>query len=69
MILETARLRLRRLTPADEEALHRVLSDPIAMEHYPKPFDRAMTHQWIERNLHNYKELGCGLSFTSRIPR
>ena len=61
MILETARLLLRRLTLADEEALHRVLSDPIAMEHYPKPFDRAMTHQWIERNLRRYRELGFGL--------
>ena len=61
MILETARLQLRTLKPTDEQALHRILSDPIAMEHYPKPFDRAMTHRWIERNLRRYRELGFGL--------
>ena len=61
MILETARLQLRPLTPADEEALQQVLSDPIAMKHYPKPFDRAMTHRWVEWNLRNYEEFGFGL--------
>ena len=61
MILETARLQLRLLTPADKEALHCVLSDPIAMEHYPKPFSQEMTHRWIEWNLRNYQEFGFGL--------
>ena len=61
MILETDRLLLRQLTMADTEKLHRVLSDPIAMTHYPRPFDREMTIRWIDRNLQSYAELGFGL--------
>lgn len=36
-VLETARLRLRRLTLDDADALHAVLGDPVAMAHDPKP--------------------------------
>ena len=40
-ILETERLVLRRLTPADIEASLDVLGDPVAMEHYLYWTDRA----------------------------
>lgn len=60
-ILETTRLRLRELTLDDLEQLHPILSDPIAMQHYPKPFDREMTEGWIEWSLRNYAEHGFGL--------
>lgn len=60
-VLRTRRLTLRQLTPADVDALHVVLSDPIAMRHYPKPFDRGMTTGWIEWSLRNYARHGFGL--------
>ncbi|MBI2921937.1 MAG: GNAT family N-acetyltransferase [Planctomycetes bacterium] len=60
-ILETARLCLRPLTLEDTDALHAVLGDPIAMVHYPKPYDREMTVGWIEWNLRNYAKYGFGL--------
>jgi len=60
-VLATGRFRLRELTPRDLPALHRVLSDPVAMAHYPRPFDRDMTKGWIEWNLRNYARHGFGL--------
>jgi RimJ/RimL family protein N-acetyltransferase len=61
IMLETHRLRLRRITLDDVDDLHAVFSDPVAMQHYPKPFDRQMTIGWIEWNLRNYAEHGFGL--------
>ena len=61
MTIETKRLFLRELTHDDIEPLHAVLSDPVAMRHYPKPFDREMTRKWIEWNLENYAVHGFGL--------
>ncbi len=60
-ILVTRRLRLRRLTLDDLDDLHAVLSDPVAMAHYPTPFGRDMTRGWIEWNLRSYAEHGFGL--------
>lgn len=60
-VLETERLRLRELALGDLDALHEILSDPVGMQHYPKPFDREMTRKWIEWNLRNYFEHGFGL--------
>lgn len=61
MILATLRLTLRQLTLDDTDALHAVLGDPVAMAHYPKPFTREMTIEWIEWNLRNYAKHGFGL--------
>ena len=61
MNIETRRLILRELSLDDLEPLHAVLSDPVAMQHYPKPFDREMTRKWIEWNLDNYAKHGFGL--------
>ena len=41
--ITTPRLELREMTLDDLDALHAVLSDPIAMQHYPSPFDLDMT--------------------------
>ena len=60
-IIETERLCLRELCLNDLEALHAVLSDPVAMQHYPKPYDREMTKGWIEWNLRNYAQYAFGL--------
>jgi ribosomal-protein-alanine N-acetyltransferase len=59
--LETARLQLRPMVPDDLDALHAVVSDPVSMRFYPKPFDREMTRQWIERAGERYTRDGYGL--------
>ena len=61
MILQTRRLILRELTLEDLEPLYRILFDPIAMVHYPQPFDRERTKEWIEWNHHNYRDYAHGL--------
>lgn len=60
-VLETPRLRLREMTLNDLDDLYAIFSDPVAMQHYPKPFDWEMTTGWIEWNLKNYAEHGFGL--------
>jgi RimJ/RimL family protein N-acetyltransferase len=60
-ILETSRLILREFTPADADALARVLSDAETMRFYPAPFDRAGVEEWIARNIRRYSEYGHGL--------
>jgi RimJ/RimL family protein N-acetyltransferase len=60
-ILETGRLRLREMTLGDFDALHALFSDPVAMQHYPKPFDPGMTKGWIGWSLRNYERYGFGL--------
>ena len=61
VILETERLLLRKYTMADFPALYAILSDPVTMQHYPKPYDEAGTRRWIEWNLENYRLYGFGL--------
>lgn len=45
----------------DVDGLLPVLSDPIAMRFYPKPFDRDMTRGWIERMIARYEADRVGL--------
>lgn len=61
MILETRRLRLREFTVHDADALEAVLGDPVAMQFYPAPFDRAEVDDWIRRNRARYIDPGFGL--------
>jgi RimJ/RimL family protein N-acetyltransferase len=49
------------MTLDDLDDLHSILSDPIAMQYYPKPFDREMTMGWIEWSRRNYVEHSFGL--------
>ncbi len=60
MILETQRLILREYTPADFDAIFEILSDAETMQHYPKPYDEALTKRWIDWNLENYRTHGFG---------
>jgi ribosomal-protein-alanine N-acetyltransferase len=60
-VLETQRLQLREMTLDDLDALHVLFSDPVAMQFYPRPFDRDMTVGWINWNLRNYAQHGFGL--------
>ena len=61
VVLETSRLRLREFAPQDADALAAVLSDPVAMQYYPAPFDRQGVEEWIERNRSRYQSDGYGL--------
>ncbi len=61
MILETERLVLREFEPEDLDALLKVLGDPVAMQYYPAPFDRAGVEAWIRRNMERYARDGFGL--------
>ena len=61
MRLETKRLILREYTVDDFDALYAILSDPVTMKHYPKPYDAAGTNRWLTWSLNNYQEYGFGL--------
>jgi len=59
--LETERLSLRPMDTDDEDALLRVLGDPLAMRFYPRPFERGAVRRWIERAWERYERDGFGL--------
>lgn len=61
MIIDTGILHLREMTHDDFEALYAILSDPIAMQYYPKPHTPEMTRDWIENNIKRYHQHGFGL--------
>lgn len=61
MIIETERLILREYTPDDFDGLYAILSDPVTMQHYPKPYDTAGTQRWLDWSSNNYKTYGFGL--------
>ncbi|MFE8701623.1 GNAT family N-acetyltransferase [Cytobacillus sp. FJAT-54145] len=60
-VFETDRLKLRQMNVDDKENLMRIFADPIAMEYYPSTYSEEKADQWIQWNLNNYKEHGCGL--------
>jgi ribosomal-protein-alanine N-acetyltransferase len=59
--LETGRLRLRPLAPADAVALNDIQSDPAHMRFYPHPLSLQETRAWIDRTLERYERDGFGL--------
>jgi RimJ/RimL family protein N-acetyltransferase len=61
LLLETARLRLRRFRCEDADAVFAIIGDEIAMRYYPKKFVFRDAEEWIERNLRRYEENGYGL--------
>ena len=60
-VLETSRLRLRRFTRDDVNAVAEVFSDPDARRFYPEMAEDGIAAAWIERNLRRYGEHGFGL--------
>ena len=60
-MIETRRLFLREMTESDFAALRAVLSDPLAMAHYPAPLSDEKVRGWIAWNLDNYAAYGFGL--------
>ena len=61
MVIETERLILREMNFDDFDALYSILSDPVNMKYYEKPYDENGTIRWINWNLDNYKTYGFGL--------
>lgn len=61
VVLETERLRLRRFQREDADAVFAIIGDDVAMQYYPKTFNRHDAKEWIERNLRRYAEHGHGL--------
>lgn len=61
MIIETERLILREYTLDDLDNLFIVLSCPITMSHYVKPYDYEGCKRWINWCINSYKENGFGL--------
>lgn len=60
-VIETERLYLRELVPADRDELAKVLCDAESMIYYPAPFTLKRVEQWIEWNIDNYGRYGHGL--------
>ena len=61
LILETERLRLRKLEAEDFTALCRVLQDEAAMYAYAHAFSDAEVQDWLDRQRARYREDGFGL--------
>src|SRR5271165_3072590 len=61
LVLETERLALRRFRREDVDAIFAIIGDDVAMQYYPRTFNRSDAVQWIERNLRRYREHGYGL--------
>ena len=49
MECKSAGLRARRMTEADLEPLHRLLSDPEVMRYLEPPFSREQTRAFLDR--------------------
>lgn len=61
IILETERLVLREISPADIDDLLEIWGDPEAMRFFPQTLNREEMQAWIERNQKRYEQYGHGL--------
>ena len=52
---------MRRFRHDDVDAVFDIIGDDVAMQYYPRTFDREDARQWVERNLSRYAEHGHGL--------
>lgn len=59
--MQTNRLYFRRITQNDFNNLKEILSDPITMKYYPKPYDDEGVNKWINWCLACYEKRGFGL--------
>ena len=60
-ILQTARLTVRELVPADLDFMAEMLADAEVMRYYPKRLTRDLSSDWIERQIARYMNDGYGL--------
>jgi len=61
IMFETERLIIRETCSEDFENLKAVISDPINMKYYPKPYDDNGVNRWLNWCINSYKENGFGL--------
>ena len=61
IVIETQRLLLREMTPADRPALCRILQDSEVMYAYNGSFSDEEVDEWLERQLARYRQYGYGL--------
>ena len=61
MVIETQRLILRELTQDDFDDLYSLISNPITMSHYEKPYDLDGCRRWLDWCINSYKKNGFGL--------
>jgi [ribosomal protein S5]-alanine N-acetyltransferase len=59
--LETPRLLLREVSPADLDFVAAMLADPEVMRFYPKCYSREESATWIERQMRRYARHSHGL--------
>lgn len=60
-MLETERLLLRRWRASDAEPFAALSADPIVMEHFSAPLDRAASDAFVDRIEATFDERGYGL--------
>ena len=60
-ILETARLKLRELVPADLDFMAEMLADADLMRYYPRRLTGDLSADWIARQRERYAADGYGL--------
>jgi len=61
IIIETKRLIIRETTLDDFDNLKEIISNPITMKFYPKPYDDNGVNRWLNWCINSYKENGFGL--------
>ncbi|HET8623730.1 MAG TPA: GNAT family N-acetyltransferase [Gemmatimonadales bacterium] len=61
VVLETSRLRLRELAPADLDFVATMMADPDVTHYYERRFRRADARVWLDRQLERYLKDGHGL--------
>lgn len=61
MKLETERLIMRELNPADFDSLCQIMQDDATMYAYEGAFSDAETHAWLDRQISRYEKWGFGL--------
>lgn len=66
MTIETERLSMRRYTTEDADIMTPILSDPLTMQFWPRPFTPEEARDWVLRNLPRYEKDGCGRLLATR---
>ena len=60
-VIETDRLILREMVPADIDFLAAMMADPEVSHHYDRRFSREAADEWLHRQLERYHSDGHGL--------
>lgn len=61
MVLDTARLMLRKINQADYDSLCKILQDEAVMYAYNGAFSNDEVQEWLDRQLLRYRDYGFGL--------